>query len=129
MGALALLTFLVLCLIPLHRLRAARAGQVGAADFKFGVSATVPGHVSIPNRNYMNLLELPMPFYVAALSFYVSDRVTPLVLATAWSYVGLRALHSAIHLSYNHVIHRLGVFATSNTALVALWLEFFAGGR
>ena len=33
MGALALLTFLVLGLVPVRRFRAAFAGQVGAGDF------------------------------------------------------------------------------------------------
>ena len=60
MGALALLTFLVLILIPIRRIAAGRRGLIRADDFKFGESATVPGHVSIPNRNYMNLLELPV---------------------------------------------------------------------
>ncbi len=48
MGALALLTFLVLTLIPLRRFRAGFAGQIVPDDFKFGESAKVPGHVSIP---------------------------------------------------------------------------------
>ena len=55
-GALALLTFLVLGLVPVRRFRAAFAGQVGAGDFRYGESPRVPGEVSIPNRNYMNLL-------------------------------------------------------------------------
>ena len=77
MGALALLTFLVLILIPFRRFRAGFAGQVTAADFRFGESARVPGEVSIPNRNYMNLLEMPMLFYVICLMLYVSHRVQP----------------------------------------------------
>ncbi|MBS0362213.1 MAG: hypothetical protein JSR98_12600, partial [Proteobacteria bacterium] len=57
MGALAFLTFAVLGLIPLRRFRAGARREVTADDFKLGESANVPGHVSIPNRNYMNLLE------------------------------------------------------------------------
>jgi len=34
-------------------------------------------------------------------------------------------VHSLIHLTYNHVIHRLAIFALSNTALVGLWLLAF----
>ena len=125
MGALAFLTFLVLLLIPVRRFRAAAAGHVKAEDFRFGESAAVPGAVSIPNRNYMNLLELPMLFYVAGLMYYVADRVDGTVLATAWAYVVLRALHSAVHLTYNNVIHRLSLFALSNVALIAFWALFF----
>jgi len=35
--------------------------------------------------------------------------------------VALRIAHSAIHLSYNRVRHRLVAFATSNVVLVMLW--------
>lgn len=64
MGALALLTFTVLLFIPIRRFRAAFAGKVGPEDFKYGESERVPGDVSLPNRNYMNLTELPVLFYV-----------------------------------------------------------------
>ena len=125
MGALAFLTFGVLGLIPIRRFRAGAAGQIVRDDFKFGESAKVPGHVSIPNRNYMNLLELPMLFYVASLMFYVTSKVDGLVLAVAWIYVALRIVHSIIHLTYNKVMHRLAPFALSNLVLVAYWMIFF----
>jgi hypothetical protein len=68
MAALIALTFLVLLLIPIKRFRSGFAGETTGEDFRFGESVRVPGHVSIPNRNYMNLLELPMLFYVCCLS-------------------------------------------------------------
>jgi hypothetical protein len=127
MGALALLTFFALSIIPIRRFRAAFAGHVGAGDFKYGESARVPGEVTIPNRNYMNLLELPMLFYVVCVLNYVtSPTVSMLTLVLAWLYVALRATHSAIHLTYNNVMHRLIAFATSNVVLGALWIVFFA---
>ncbi len=125
MGAMALLTFVVLGFIPARRFRAVFAGQVTAADFSFGESPKVPGQVSIPNRNYMNLLELPVLFYVAGLMYYVSGKVDGTVLAVAWAYVALRAVHSAIHITYNNVIHRLTAFALSNFVLMAFWALFF----
>jgi hypothetical protein len=128
MGSLAFLTFGVLTLIPLRRFRAGAAGQIVSDDFKFGESANVPGHVSIPNRNYMNLLELPMLFYVASLMFYVTSKVDSLVLAVAWTYVALRIVHSVIHLTYNNIMHRLAAFAASNLVLIAYWLIFILRG-
>ena len=125
MGAMALLTFLVLGLIPARRFRAVTAGRATRDDFKFGESAAVPGDVSIPNRNYMNLLELPLLFYVAGLMYFVAGKVDQPVLMVAWTYVGLRAIHSIIHLTYNHVMHRLTFFALSNFVLMAFWLMFF----
>jgi hypothetical protein len=120
--ALAAWTFLVLLLIPFVRVRSVRRREVRPNDFKYGESAAVPPGVSIPNRNYMNLLELPMLFYVVCLVLYVTAGGSSLPVAVAWAYVGLRIVHSLIHLTYNQVIHRLSVFALSNAALVLLWV-------
>ena len=125
MAALIALTFVVLTLIPIKRFRAGFAGEITGEDFRFGESARVPGHVSIPNRNYMNLLELPMLFYVLCLSLYVTHTVTGLEYGLAWAYVALRAAHSAVHLTLNHIFIRLTIFATSNVVLAVAWLVFF----
>jgi len=121
MVALALWTMTVLSLIPFHRFRAVFRKQVTSEDFKFGESARVPGSVSIPNRNMMNLLELPVLFYVACLTQYVMRSADNLALTLAWTYVALRVIHSLVHLSYNKVQHRLVFFALSNFALIAIW--------
>jgi hypothetical protein len=120
--ALAGLTGLVLLLIPIVRIRAVRRREVRGIDFKLGESAAVPDAVRIPNRNYMNLLELPVLFYVVCLLFYVAVLPTPGAIWLAWVYVGLRAVHSVVHLTYNHVIHRLVLFAASNGVLTVLWV-------
>ena len=124
MVALAGLTFVVLLLIPIARFRAAWRGQVSAADFRYGESPNVPGQVSLPNRNLINLLELPVLFYVVCLAFYVTGKLDAAALYLAWAYVGLRAAHSVIHLTYNNVFHRLSAFAASNVVLVALWIHW-----
>lgn len=120
--ALALWTILVLLQIPIVRFRSGFRRETVADDFKYGESSSVPSYVSIPNRNYMNLLELPILFYVVCLFIYVTNSTLPVMVTLAWSYVALRIIHSVIHLSYNHVIHRLVAFATSNFVLVALWI-------
>src|SRR4051812_5229508 len=91
-GALAFLTLGVLLLIPLRRFRAGAAGQIVADDFKFGESSNVPGHVALPNRAMMNLLELPILFYLAGLMFLVTGKVDATVLVVAWLYVALRVV-------------------------------------
>ena len=121
MVALVTLTFAVMLLIPMRRFRAGFAGQIKYDDFKYGESERVPPEVSIPNRNMMNLLELPVLFYVACIAYFVTERVNEAGLFLAWTYVGLRLAHSAIHLSYNRVRHRLIAFAASNVVLIMLW--------
>jgi hypothetical protein len=121
--ALVALTFAVLLMIPYVRFRAGGRGQITADDFKYGESARVPPEVSIPNRNMMNLLELPLLFYVACLMLYVTRTVDEASLRLAWLYVALRAGHSLVHLSYNKVGHRLIAYAASNVVLGTLWLH------
>jgi hypothetical protein len=120
--ALAAWTGLVLLLIPIARFHASARREVSADDFKFGESESVPSRVRIPNRNYMNLLEVPMLFYVACMLLFVTSGVTRTAVVLAWAYVALRIVHSVIHLTYNRVVHRLAVFAASNAALTALWV-------
>ena len=125
MVALAALTFAVLLLIPFRRFRAGIAGQVSYDDFKYGESEQVPPQVALPNRNMMNLLELPVLFYVACLTYFATDRVDDWALQLSWTYVGLRIAHSTIHLTYNRVRHRLVAFAASNVVLIMLWTNLF----
>ena len=125
MGALALLTFSVLGLIPLRRVRAVREGHARVSDFRYGESAAVPPFAVIVNRNYMNLLELPLLFYTICLMFHAAHRVDLATLILAWFYVALRLVHSAIHLTYNKVLHRLAAFGASNAILAALCIWFF----
>jgi hypothetical protein len=120
--ALAFWTSVVLLLIPITRIRAGRRREIVANDFKYGESPSVPKYVSIPNRNYMNLLELPVLFYIVCLLIFVTNCASPAMVGLAWLYLALRVVHSVIHLSYNHVIHRLGAFAASNFVLVTLWI-------
>jgi len=115
-------TLLVLLLMPYRRFRAAFAGKVTAEDFKFGESLRVPPDVIIPNRNYMNLLEAPLLFYVTSIVIFQLQAVGTSVVALAWGYVGCRIVHSLIHLTYNNVMHRLAAFALSNAVLGAIWV-------
>jgi hypothetical protein len=124
MCALAAWTFAVLLLIPIARFRAGARGAVNAGDFRFGESTRVPGAVSLPNRNFMNLLELPMLFYVVCLALYVTLSVDLAAVALAWLYFALRVAHSLVHLTYNNVFHRLGFYAAGSVVLAALWLRF-----
>jgi hypothetical protein len=125
-SALVGLTLVVLSLIPFRRIAAVRRGVVRAEDFKYGESASVPPDVSLPNRNLMNLLEMPILFYVACIILYLIKSVNGVDLWLCWSYVAFRVLHSLVHLTYNKTQHRLVPFALSNVILAAFWLRLAA---
>lgn len=116
-------TLVVLLFIPYQRFKAAFAGTVSASDFRYGESGDVPAAVSVPNRVFMNLLEVPVLFYVLCIVSYITQFVTPSLVMFAWIYFGLRVLHSVVYLTYNNVIHRFLVFAASNVALVIMWIR------
>ena len=81
--------------------------------------------------NFVNLFEVPVLFYVAAFAAILLGLVTPLSLGLAWTYVGLRIVHSAIQCSYNKVMHRFMVYSLSCLVLLAFWawlaLYYFTG--
>ena len=124
MLALAALTFVILTLVGRTRFKAGFARRVKASDFRYGESANVPPDVSLPNRNLMNLLEMPVLFYVACVSLYATRSVDGFALGLAWLYVALRYVHTGVHLTYNNVYHRLAVFAASNVVLIVLWARW-----
>jgi hypothetical protein len=121
-GVLALWTLVVLAMTGTRRVRAAMAGRVPRHAFKLGESPEVPADLVLLNRNLMNLLEMPVLFYVACVVLYVTRHVDQGVLVAAWSYVGLRLAHSFVHLTTNRIIRRLVVFALGNIVLAGLWV-------
>lgn len=71
--------------------------------------------------NFMNQFEMPVLFYLAivlALMLLIQD---PVLVMLAWLYVALRIVHSFIHTTYNHVMHRFWVYISSCGVLMVLW--------
>lgn len=120
--ALVAWTFCILLMVAWRRLKAGFDRRVSPREYALGESARVPPDVSLPNRNYMNLLELPLLFYVAMLLAQITAAGSPLLVGLAWAYVALRVVHSLIHITYNDVLHRFLAFASSNFVLLGIWV-------
>jgi hypothetical protein len=120
---LASLTLFIVGMIPYRRFRAGFRGQVKPQDFDYGESENVPLRVTLPNRNMMNLTEMPVLFYAGTIIVYQIDSVDAVFVAMAWAYVVLRVIHSAIHVTYNKTRHRLIPYGLSNLVLVAFWIR------
>lgn len=125
-SVLALWTTCVLLMTAFRRIRAVRARRIPSDAFKFGESRDVPPDVALPNRNLMNLLEMPMLFYVVSIAFYVTHQVTPRVVTLAWIYLALRLAHSLVHVTSNRIGLRLLFYAASNFVLLSLWSRFIS---
>lgn len=122
MFALAAWTVGILLLVATRRILSGISGRVHPREYALGESPKVPADVSLANRNYMNLLELPVLFHAICLVAYVTHTGAAQVVLLAWAYVALRVVHSFIHVTYNHVMHRFVAFAASNFVLVAMWV-------
>ncbi|QPC80412.1 hypothetical protein HYE68_011164 [Fusarium pseudograminearum] len=80
----------------------------------------LPPYVQWPADNFNNLLEQPTQFYAVLLGLTflgVKDKIT---VRMAWGYVGLRFLHSMIHVTTNNVLLRFPAFAASSVVLLGL---------
>ena len=72
--------------------------------------------------NFRNLFEIPVLFYVAVLTIYVTGQTNALYLLLAWGFVLARYVHSAVHCTSNIVMRRFYAFLASNVFLVSIWL-------
>ena len=77
-------------------------------------------------ENFRNLFEVPVLFYLLCIALALNGGSTPGFVTAAWAYVGLRTLHSFIHVTYNRVMHRFLVYVASTLLLFGMWIAFFA---
>ena len=78
----------------------------------------LPEAVSYPAHNLRNLFELPVLFYALCLYLFVTGTAERPDEIAAWTFVGLRAVHSVIHSTVNIVMAR---FLAYLAATLALW--------
>src|SRR3977135_63879 len=76
-----------------------------------------PPQVSNPSDNLKNLFELPTVFYVVVLYIYVTNQVDRAYLWAAWGFFLFRALHSAVHCTFNFIPLRFALYVISAGAL------------
>jgi hypothetical protein len=106
------------------RYRAVMRKQVDATFYQAYIGDE-PLALRVASRHLINLLEMPILFYIACLVAFMTGLSGSLVLVLAWSYVSLRFIHTFIHLGPNIVIWRFRVFALSILVLAALWIVLF----
>ena len=111
------------------KLYADRLGEMRAKriDPQALASARATAQLERPQaaENFRNLFEVPVLFYVLCIALAANGGSTPGFVAAAWAYVGLRALHSLIHVTYNRVVHRFLVYVASTLLLFGMWIAFF----
>jgi hypothetical protein len=82
--------------------------------------ATLPPSVRWKADNYNHLMEQPTLFYAIVLVLALCTKSAALDAALAWTYVGLRVVHSLVQALINKIILRFAVFSLSSLVLIAL---------
>ncbi len=118
--------FLLICLVAVTMLRRRIAfyKQNRVHPQKTATSAQMTAVMpdSRAPDNFRNLFELPVMFYVSALTIYATGLMCMPHLILAWGYVVARYVHSFIQCTSNVVMHRFYAFVTSGVFLVSIWL-------
>ena len=73
--------------------------------------------MSNPSDNLKNLFEIPVLFYALALYLFVTNQVDAAYVSAVWIFVAFRALHSAVHCTFNLVMLRFYLYLFSTLAV------------
>lgn len=122
--ALVLLAMLVWLYLYFVRFRAIknlrikyRLSRSYLGDDIFPESATAALH------NLESLLQIPALFFIAIILIYVTRSTDSTYLILTWSFVCFCYIHSLIHLTYNKLLHRVGIYVISCIVLWIIWIR------
>jgi len=123
--ALVALVFTTWVSLFVARFRHIRACPPGADAFRSGSAARAYFEpVELPANNLANLFEMPVLYFALMPLLLFTGLVGHAQVALAWVYVGLRALHSILHIVVRKVIPRFQVYLVSCIGLSAMWIGF-----
>ncbi len=123
--ALVLWSFVMWAWLYATRIPAIRIANViydphrPAADFH----AQLPPQVRWKADNYNNLMEQPTLFYAVTLALIMLGANDLLTVVLAWSYLGLRVVHSLVQALINVVLLRFALFIVGSLALLAMTIR------
>lgn len=120
MFAMVLLTFGIAFRMLFLRVKAIKTGQVRISQFRLN-TGEIPAEIAQAARNYANLFEIPVLFYIAGTIAIAMNVESTSMIIFAWIFVLSRLVHSWVHLTYNNVIHRMWAFMAGNVCLLIIW--------
>lgn len=122
MLAQVLLVYIVYVVLGIRRRQAVRSGDVRVNQFK---TRTAEPELSVTAaNNTINQFELPVLFYAACLSLFVTEGASYVSVGLAWLFVATRYAHAWFHLTANRIKFRSRAFILGWLALGLLWIWF-----
>ena len=119
--AMFLLVIFVLLYMGRMRFAAVRKGELSIKFFRAYADGNEPERLRVISRNYVNLFEMPVLFYVGVILAYITDQVSYWMIGCAWAYVAFRYMHSYVHLTSNNVMVRFSIYLASTFVLTVMW--------
>ncbi|MCF7518073.1 MAPEG family protein [Pseudoalteromonas sp. L21] len=117
-----LLTFSIMVIMGRRRFTAVRNKVIKMQDFLTMELDKAGSEVRVADRNFINQFEMPILFFIACLTALQVHAAGFVFVILAWLYVGLRLLHSVIHLTTNTLKLRYYSFVVSSFVMLIMWL-------
>jgi len=124
--ALVVLTAIVALMMGVYRNVAVIRRLASQRYFQTFNADQPPEWVERPARAYMNLLELPVLFYVVCLLMLTTGKFDVVQVSLAWLFVLTRSVHAFIHIAFNYVPIRFVAFVAGVITLAVIWTRFAA---
>lgn len=124
-AVLALWTLIVLLYMAIVRFGAFKAAGINLSKAPPGgrgqdLDAVLPKPVMWPSHNYSHLMEQPTVFYPVVILLALLGAATQTNIMLAWTYVGVRIVHSIWQIKVNTLPVRVTLFFISTGVLIAL---------
>ncbi len=119
MMAQVFLTYAIYIVVSSRRMASVKEGKAKADDFRIPV--TDPAASATAARNLSNQFELPVLFFAACLSLFVTGGAGPVAVLVAWGFVLARVAHSLIHVTSNRLRYRRPAFVVGFVLNLLLW--------
>ena len=123
MSAMVFLSAVIGLMTLMARINHARAGKINADYFKLMNGHDVPEAITLTTRAFNNQFEVPLLFYVVTVLYLFLMPYDTLGFILAWLFVFSRYVHAYIHLTYNHIIHRLIAFLFGFICVIIMWIN------
>jgi hypothetical protein len=122
--ALILWTFVLWLWMYATRIPAMYAARIDPAKIRNKADLDpLPVSVKQIADNYNHLHEQPTLFYALAIYTHLAGNADEISVILAWTYVGLRIVHSLVQCTTNFVPVRFAVFVLASLVLLAMTIR------
>ena len=122
--ALVLWTLVVLFILAFVRFRGIKRAGLKVDPSRGGRGQDLDGvldpKANWPAHNYAHLHEQPTLFYAIVLALVLMGFNHPMNVTLAWTYVGLRVVHSIVQMFFNDLRIRFPLFLLSSLVLLSM---------